>query len=385
MRILFDYQAFTMQKFGGVSKCFCELIANMPDSCKCEIGVKESDNFHLLSSPLIKEKIDKPKLTSDSFLGGLQFRGKGRIYSFMNKFVPNFPSVEKTNQAYSIELLKNGDYDIFHPTFFNSYYLKYLGKKPFVLTIHDMMPELFPQYFKRNDFQILAKKKLVDKAAAIVAVSNQTKNDIIDILGVSPDKIHVVYHGAPQINDCYNSSLFDFPYYLYMGTRSGYKNFIPMLVDFAEYWKKGHNEKLICTGPIFTADELAIMHQLDIADKVIHYRTSDQDISSLYANAIAFVYPSLYEGFGMPILEAFTYGCPVLLNNKSCFPEIAGNAALYFNSDGKESDLCNTLETFSSYSSKEREALIDKGYERNRLFSWKKSAAKLADLYQSIL
>lgn len=385
MKALFDYQAFTLQRYGGVSKCFCELMAHFPEGYQYEIGVKSTANVHLLNTHSIASNIEKAKLTLDSFLGGINFRGKGRIYSFMNSWLPYFPSSERINKSYSLELIKRGDYDVFHPTFFDSYYLKYLDKKPFVFTIHDMMPELFPQYFKRNDPQIVGKRYLVDKAAAIVAVSDQTKQDIMRILGVDERKIHVVYHGSPQYKEEPIKRLVGYSYYLYMGTRGCYKNFIPMLTDFAAYWKKGYTEKLICTGPEFSVDELTIINQLGVRDKVVHYRASDSDVRSLYAYAVAFIYPSLYEGFGMPILEAFSCGCPVLLNRKSCFPEIAGDAALYFDSDGHNSDLTEVLENMTAFSMEKRNELIRKGYERNMLFSWTESARKLVDIYESVI
>lgn len=385
MRVLYDYQAFTFQRYGGVSKCFCELMAHLPEVCRYEIGVKSTANVHLLNTPSIADGIGKAELTFDSFLGGISFRGKGRIYSLMNKVSPYFPSEDRMNKKYSIELLRKGEYDVFHPTFFDSYYLNYLNGKPFVLTIHDMMPELYPQYFKKNDPQIVGKRLLVDKAAAIIAVSNQTKQDIVRILGVDERKIHVVYHGSPQSKGEPIGKLVDYPYYLYMGTRGCYKNFLPMLADFAAYWKKGHSEKLICTGPEFSTDELKVINQLGIRDKVVHYKASDSDVCSLYAYAVAFVYPSLYEGFGMPILEAFSHGCPVVLNRKSCFPEVAGDAALYFDSNGHDSDLTEVLEKMAAFSIAQRDDLIRRGYERNMLFSWTDSAKKLAGVYESIM
>ena len=93
---------------------------------------------------------------------------------------------------------------------------------------------------------------------------------------------------------------------------------------------------------------------------------------------------SLYEGFGMPILEAFAYGCPVLLNNKSCFPEIAGDAAVYFLLDEQGSDLVEKMKMAFSWSNEERESIIQSGYERLNLYSWQKSAEQLKDLYVSI-
>ena len=118
-----------------------------------------------------------------------------------------------------------------------------------------------------------------------------------------------------------------------------------------------------------------------MSNKFLHFYASDEDVKNLYANAIAFVYPSLYEGFGMPILEAFAYGCPVLLNNKSCFPEIAGDAAIYFESDEKKSNLNQALADITHLTKNERQTLIQKGYNRLSLFSREKTKKKYSKLY----
>ena len=120
------------------------------------------------------------------------------------------------------------------------------------------------------------------------------------------------------------------------------------------------------------------------ADRVIHYFASEDDLANLYKNAIAFIFPSTYEGFGLPILESFTYGCPTLLNNKSCFPEIGGNGALFFESDAYHSNLVERMEQIYNMSFENKQSLIKCGYEQLAKFSWKESANKLVDLYESL-
>lgn len=174
MKVLYDHQAFTMQYFGGVSKCFCELISHFPNGVETEISIVQSDNVHLKQSGLCG-KLHPVDIDSYKFREQYNFRGAYRLYCAVNKLFPSLPTAENINKLKSIELLKSREYDIFHPTFFDSYFLPYLDGKPFVLTIHDMMPEIFLQYFGKNDMQIKGKKKLVDKASAIIAVSKQTK------------------------------------------------------------------------------------------------------------------------------------------------------------------------------------------------------------------
>ena len=114
-------------------------------------------------------------------------------------------------------------------------------------------------------------------------------------------------------------------------------------------------------------------------------RKAFQELQNLYAHALCFIYPSVYEGFGIPILEAYSANCPVLLNYASCFPEIAQDAALYFHLDDNSSDLDVIMESFLQMSEYEREVLLNKQRQRLEYFSWQKSARELANIYVSLL
>lgn len=385
MKILYDSQAFS-QTYGGISKSFCELIKNLPSDIKWEIAIKQSNNIHLKQMNLVPN-LQHPQISLDNFITRQKFKGKSRLYNLCNKIFPNLPTPEHINRRLEIELLKQGNFDIFHPTFFDDYYLPLLAKKPFVLTIHDMMPELFPQYFKQNDLQIINKRKLVKEAAAIVAVSKKTKEDVINILGVNPENITVIYHGGPSINThlLYESPIIKGKYILYVGNRTAYKNFKQLLEGFALFVQNFSDIKLVCTGPKFSQEELKLIHEKNLSQKVKHYFANDTEIGNLYAHALTFVYPSLYEGFGMPILEAYAYGCPVFLSKCSCFPEIAGNAAIYYDTQIGEKDIASKLSMLYQLNSTERQSLINAGYHQLSLYSWKKSAKKLAELYKEIL
>lgn len=382
MKVLYDHQAFTFQRFGGVSKCFCELISNMPADISTEIAVKESENVHLIEShlcPLIK----MPKLNHSKWKKMFPFKGSGTIYRILMR-LGLISTSETVNKHYAIQKLKEQDFDVCHPTFFDSYFLNYIGNKPWVITVHDMMPELFPDYFNQNDEQILFKRKNLSKASAIVAVSEQTKKDIVRLLNIPAEKITVIYHGGPEREAVNNPSIVDSPYILYVGTRNAYKNFPQTLKDFATFHNKHSEVKMVCTGGGFTADERKMIEDLKVKDAVLHIPASGFEMKILYAHALAFVYPSLYEGFGMPILEAFAYGCPVLLNNKSCFPEIASDAGIYFESEPGKSNLPEVLDKIYSLSIEERNIIIERGFVRLRDFSWEKSAEKLASVYRNI-
>lgn len=383
MKILYDHQAFTYQKWGGVSKSFCELITHRPTGMDYEISVIESDNVHLRELHLVDHILPVSRDLA-SFRNKHPFLGREKIYNFLGE-AGVLHTTEITNKRNSVKTIKEGDYDVFHPTFFDNYFLPYLQGKPFVLTVHDLMPELFGWY--KKDPQIINKPELCDKAAAIIAVSDNTKKDLCRLYNVPENKVHVIYHGFPEkIKPVANDNkVVENPYFLYVGRRDGYKNWSQTIKDFAEFHNNHPDVMMICTGAAFSEQELQLLRELHIANAVRSIFASDEQMANLYANAIAFIFPSLYEGFGMPILESFAYGCPTLLNNKSCFPEIGGDAAIYFDSQKGKSNLPQKMEEIFTMTMTSRELMKSKGYQRLDNFSWAKSSKQLYSIYESIL
>ena len=381
MRILFDSQAFTMQTHGGISRCFVELYKNLPKDIEARFSVYESDNVY------IKELMNvNPKgYIFDHFICRYRFPGKWRLHVWTDRFRKHKYYPEYNNNR-TIEELQKGDFDIFHPTFFNDYFLSHLQGKPFVLTIHDMVPELFPQYFRQDDFQIVMKRKLAPLANAIIAVSENTKKDIIKLLGIPEEKIHVIYHGCSLPTPEKMPRPFSFPYILFVGNRLGYKNFFPFVKGITPILKRHQDLHVVCTGGPFHDTENAFLKETGIKERFIHqWVAKDEDLFSLYHHAVCFIYPSEYEGFGIPILEAYQADCPVMLNRRSCFPEIAGDAAIYFNMDATNNDIEEHLENLLSMSVEERARLLDKQRERLTHFSWKQSALQLVQVYKSLI
>lgn len=382
MKVLFDHQAFTMQYFGGVSKCFCELIMHRPVGMDFEISIEQSNNIHLRDSNLLPN-LQPVGLDFRSLFPQFNFKGKHWVYSHIISNL--YATTEKLNERKSIDAIIKGNFDVFHPTFFSTYFLPHINKKPFVITIHDMTPELFPQYFRNAKEETARKKKLCEKASCIIAVSSKTKSDLVKLFGIDDKKIHVVYHGAPSVSTFRADSAINGEYFLYVGQRDAYKNFEKTLHDFSIFCSKHKDVKLVCTGSPFTGKELYLIDTLKIKKNIEHIKASESEMHALYQHAIAFIYPSLYEGFGMPILEAFANKCPVLLNNTSCFPEIGGDAALYFESDAKESNLCELLEYIYGAPDTIRRGLVEKGLLRVKGFSWSESSFNLLEVYKSCI
>lgn len=383
MKILYDYSAFTYQRYGGVSRCFCELISRLPTECEYSIAIKQSNNIHLLDSLLVPG-LSKAEIDISSFLGKSNFKGKYNLYHWLSNNISFFHSADRINKRYSIEELQKGDFDIFHPTGFGTYFFPYLHGKPFVYTIHDMTFELFMSskgMRKQTDnIHLLAKK-----ASHIITVSQNTKNDVLRLTGISPDKITVIYHGSPTIKEVKSTRIIKDQYFLYVGTRNSYKNFDDVLKTMHIIHARDKGIKLVCTGPSFNIKEQKKITNLGLGDTVIHYYSLEHELDNLYAYALAFIYPSTYEGFGMPILEAYSCGCPVILNHKSCFPEIAGDAAIYFSSDQNGSNMLSAFDTLLKLDTVERSELINRGYQRLAYFSWNKAVEQLVNVYKNVL
>ena len=380
MKVLYDYQAFYMQKYGGVSNSFVQLIKNLPVDVNYDISIKESANEHLLKSNLVETS--PLNITSDNFISLKHFKGKERLYNIVSSMFPSLTSLGH-NRKYSINSIKKGNFDIFHPTFYDNYFLPYLCGKPYVLTIHDMIPEKMG--FPTKDMQIVNKRELIKNASHVIAVSEKTKEDIIEILKVPESKVSVIYHGAPEFVNSMSTPIVNKRYMLYVGKRDPYKNFLPMVEALTPVFKRHPDLFMICTGPQFTEKELSLFCTNGIRENIIHFQVDDKMLMNLYCYAECFIYPSLYEGFGIPILEAYKAKCPVLLNRKSCFPEIAQDAALYFNLDQNNSDLESVMECFLQTTSTERQMIINRQNARLSEFSWKKSAGQLRDVYNFVI
>lgn len=385
MKVLFDSTAYDYQNYGGVSRCMFELYAHLPEEVEAEIAVKATYNAYLLQA-------DYPSLDEiyRSFITPYNFFGKYALYklyyAFRYKKLSRWNHKPLHNRYLSVKKLKKGDFDIFHPTFFDPYFLKYIGKKPFVLTIHDMIPERFPQYFSQDNPQIVAKKKLIPLAAHLIAVSQQTKEDLMRLMNIPEEKITVVYHGADESPYVPGDNLLNTPYLLYVGERGLYKNFLPFFKDCEVLLKKHPELSVICTGRPFNKDEQRMIKDAGLTERVVHrWVDTKQEMYDLYHYATAFVYPSEYEGFGIPILEAYKADCPVMLNRASCFPEVAGEAAVYFNMSTDGSNFVAQFETLYHQSETERAALITRQRERLKKYAWSKAAKELADVYKKLV
>lgn len=380
MKILYDFQIFHSQKFGGISRYFFDLInyLNQTGLAKFDIPIKYGKNIHLKNNPQLFSPPENNEIIFNKY-------HKYKYIKLIQKNLHLTPTGLKKNISHSKEYIKRGDYDVFHPTYYNDYFIDDIKNRKLVITIHDMISEIFPEHLSLSDRTIELKRSLINRANRIITVSNHTKKDLCNIYQIDPEIVDVV-HLSCSFNIKSSSSIeriIDENYILYTGSRATYKNFYtflnaikPILLDFK-------NVKLVCTGPPFNKEEINFFQKLELQNYIKHIFATDEDLVSLYINAELFAFPSIYEGFGIPILEAFSCDCPCALSNNSCFPEIAGNAAAYFN----PKDYTSIRECINNLliDKISREMLAKNGRDRLKLFNIDRTANDTLTSYKRAL
>lgn len=273
-----------------------------------------------------------------------------------------------------------------------AHYLPRFCPVPTVVTIHDLSYLYFPKDFLKKDLYQLTSwtKYSVDSASRIIAVSETTKKDIIKSYKIPSQKIKVVYNGYEKKRLLSESKLrlleSNHQYILYVGTLQPRKNIDTLIKAFYKFTHDYPAFKLVIAGKKgwLYNDIFDLVTDLGLEDDV--YFTdyiSDNQLIFLYKNAFCFVMPSLYEGFGIPPLEAMSFGCPVISSKTSSLPEVSGDAALYF--DPKNSfDLFEKLKKLKENPDL-RKSLIKKGATRIKQFSWENCADTTLSLIKSVV
>ncbi|NDW09804.1 glycosyltransferase family 1 protein [Dysgonomonas sp. 520] len=381
MKILYDHQIFQYQRVGGVSRYFTEIIKHLPTDVEADVSVEYSFNEYLKNSDIPFQYVYQ---MVDKFLPQYSFKGQGYLTGKIERYFPQkYNKRYDANKQKSIQKIKEGNFDIFHPTFFDDYYLDVIENKPFVLTVHDMVLELYPELTYSVGF-IKRKRKLVERATHIIAVSENTKTDLVNVFDVDPDKISVTHHASSLIEG--EVEKIDLPqrYLLYVGDRRmGYKNFNFLVTSLIPLFNQYPDIVLLCVGSEFNYDERYFLNELGVTDKVKYISVSDNELYTVYDRAEAFIYPSYYEGFGIPVLEAFQAKCPVVLAETACAKEVAGDAALYFQPKSPNQLRTNVISLLNDETLKTE--YIRRGTEQLKKYSWQKSAQSTVDIYKKIL
>jgi len=278
------------------------------------------------------------------------------------------------------------DCDVFHPTYFETLSGVDIrrAKAPVVVTVYDALHELYPDLADPGGEQRAWKKAVIPAADHVICISGNTRRDVLEIFGVPEERVSVIHLAsdlAPPPPDA--APPLEGPYFLYVGHRYCYKNVPRLLEAFARLRRRWPEARLCFTGTAFNDAERGRIASLGLAGAVVHAgRVSDERLAVLYAHAAALVYPSLYEGFGLPLLEAMRCGCPVAASNTSSVPEVAGDAALYFDPLDTEAMVQAMERTLADTAV--RAALVARGRLRAGAFSWEKTVAETVAVYRML-
>jgi len=280
--------------------------------------------------------------------------------------------------------------DIF---FTPTHYAPRFSPIPTVVSVMDLSFLQFPQLFKSSDLQKLKNWTAysVKKATKIITISQSSKDDIINEYKVAKDKVKVVYLGIKEEEKANNMTQIlekhniKTPYVLFVGTLQPRKNIAGLVQAFAKVVKKNPSLTLVIIGKKgWLYDEiLSAPEKFGVGKNVVFLDfVKDEELPTFYKNAVCFVLPSLYEGFGLPVLEAMKYGCPVITSNISSLPEAGGDAAVYVNPDSIE-DIAEKIEKVVNDKALQ-ESMRKKGLSQVKKFSWEKSAQEVLTVLQDI-
>ena len=358
MKILFDYQIFQLQSYGGISRYFTKLAESF-------IKLKHEITIHC---PVYKNNYLENELIKKS-VNGLKIKGYPK---YTNRFF------HYINYNLTSRHLNKNQTDILHLTYYNKVY-NFKKKTKKILTIFDLIHEKF-NYFYDKDF-LNYKKKSIDFADEIICISSNTKNDLLNFYDVDESKISVIHLGVEE-KSYIKKVKFDQQVILYVGARRKYKNFDNFIKAYSISNNLVKNSKIICFGGgKFTEDEKKNIESLHIPENKISQISGDDNLlNQLYKSAEFLIAPSLYEGFGLPILEAMSCGCPVLCGDNSSMPEVANDAALYFDANEVESIRYSMQSFFEKTIIKKK--LIQRGLENIKKFTWKSCAKNTLEIYK---
>jgi glycosyltransferase involved in cell wall biosynthesis len=366
LSVLYDYQIFCWQKYGGISRYFYELANRVA-------GIEQT-----------RVEIFAPLYINDYFDYGGQVRPRG----------VKIPQLAHTGTA--VGLLNEGltrlkikprnDIDIFHETYYSARNNCPKSAKH-IVTVHDLIHEKFSNAELKRDKGGYLKAVAARRANHVICVSESTKRDLIELLNVPEEKISVVYHGGSLAlsQRRFDKPTLERPYLLYVGLRGIYKNFTGLLRAYAASPQLKNQFAIVCFGGgSLSPEENALIGSLGIQPGcIVQVSGNDDALAQWYTHASAFVFPSLYEGFGIPALEAMAFGCPVACSNTSSLPEVVGEAAELF--DPGDSEAMRTAIENVVLSEARSRQLTELGRLQRQKFSWDKCAQDTFAVYKKVL
>ncbi|RLA93582.1 MAG: hypothetical protein DRG83_20765 [Deltaproteobacteria bacterium] len=361
LKVVVDGIIYRMQSFGGISRLYNEILPRMCD-------MDESLYITLLTLNHLKQS-----LPTHSQIHYWPVSLPGELPDPCWLWNPIVPVEAKGC--------------IWHSTY---YTIPEKWRGPLLLTVVDMIHELFANLFNHSTDAHFRdrKKRCILTSDAVICISETTRNDVQHFFQIEPTKIHVIPLACSEVfrqlenENCAPRVLSIKPFLLYVGDRNHYKNFDRLLQAYSR-WPRRKEVSLVVVGRDWSQDEKNRLMDLRIKDRVLLFRkVDDESLCNLYNQAIAFVYPSLYEGFGIPLLEAMACGCPIVASRIPSTIEVAGECPIYFEPTEVD-DLINALDVVIHEG--QNSTRLQAGFERVKRYSWDKTAQQLLNIYHLFL
>ncbi|BET69684.1 glycosyltransferase family 1 protein [Opitutales bacterium ASA1] len=357
-RVLFDFEIFSDQSRGGITRYVLELATRLAD----EIEVRIHAGFH---------RSRELRARSDAWIVG--------------RYLPVVPKTgelrRRLNAALTRRAIASFQPDIVHRTYYR-HAAAYPGSHADVVTLYDLVYFQDPWNVPGGDVLKHRIRNATQRADRVICISDHTRQDAQHELGLPREKTSVVHLGTPLLPRPHGHAPVPSPYLLHVGLRAGYKNFQLTLRALASDRTLAPYHLLAFGGPPFSDSERADIASFGLTSRVAWLPGNDLALATAYTHASALVYPSAYEGFGLPLLEAMSLRCPVVCSRSSSLPEVGGEAAEYFD-PSDPTDLARALHR--ALAEPERaHVLRDLGARRAAGFTWERCAAETLALYRTL-
>lgn len=365
MKVFFDGKIFSLQRYGGISRLFFELMRSFGQAQRVEQILYRG------------AYIDHYPFDREWFK---------RYYGFRTPVTPGrrfIKPLDDMGMELAYRLNATSDL-IYHSTY---YRIPKRLRGPLVVHTYDMIHELYSGDVNTK----ILKKKAFNTADLIISISESTKKDLCELHQIDPQRVVVAYPGVSSVFHKHTRHIStaerneERPYLLYVGNRGWYKNFDLLLKTFiSQEYFYGFDLVLVGGGKNLTVQQQEAVSKSPGKGVWLKMRfCNDSELAELYSNATAFVCTSLYEGFGIPLVEAMACGCPVIAANTSSIPEVVGNAALLFNPENPE-ELGRHIDRIINDSSISID-LIKKGKLQAQKFSWEAMTNAVYEGYSRLI
>ena len=370
MQVFFDDQIFQKRSVGGISRYICDLAIALARTGKIQVTL-----FGGWSKNILLQELSK---TPNLRIVNIPRKNQLKINSFAR-------IVSRIWRIYLFQVVQKRDREIiYHPTFFQVDLNLHKKAAATVATFYDMIPEIF---IDEKQLQHRTEKlRMAEVADRIIAISNSTRKDLSRFYPFVKDKVEVVYLGSSlgllQNDRGVSIKYAKNKYFLMVGNRNSYKNGLVCFRAFALIAREFPEICLVVCGgkrqP--SKDERRLIDDHNLGNRIHFLSADDGMLTTLFRGAVGLVYPSLYEGFGLPVLEALQNACPVVTTPSSSIPEVAGNAAFYIDPHDPQT-IANAMKTLLE-NPKRRQGYIEDGYRQAQKFSLEIAAQETINVYR---